>query len=102
MTKDIDQLLKIADGLDNSGLFGASEAVSGVIQHIANKLSSDNYRAFTKKIREGAVFSSKKAQENMVSQLLAIAAQFDAEGNFDESDRITSTAKAMLKKKVKK
>jgi len=46
MTKDIDQLLKIADGLDNSGLFGASEAVSGVIQHIANKLSSDNYRSF--------------------------------------------------------
>ena len=103
MTRDINHLLKIAENFDNAGLFSSSEEIDGLIKHIAKKLSKDEYRTFTKKIRANVEkkILSKQAKDNMTHKLLAIAAQFDVEGNFEESDKIVKTVKAMLKKNKK-
>ena len=98
MTRDINHLLKIAKNFDKAGLFSSSEVVDNLIGHIAGKLTNDDYRKFTKKIREGSV-TTKKEKDDMAIKLLAIAAQFDVEGNFEESDKIAATVEAMLKKK---
>jgi len=208
MTRDINHLLKIAEKFDNAGLFSSSEEIDGVIKHIAKKLSKDEYRTFTKKIRnkfasesydstyykyafniekldadlsryidlgrndrkidprlekymndhrrkasdlpqpisvlsrqmnfyaewisyiertfgtatwerefykrakenfqdlvrigDNKGIENKESKHNMAHKLLAIAAQFDAEGNFEESDKIAKTVEAMLKKKGEK
>lgn len=102
MTRDINQLLKIAEKFDKSGLFGSSEAVDGLIKHLAGKLTNDQYRAITKKIRNTSAkkVEMKTANDAMPQKLLAIAAQFDAEGNFEEADKIIATIQTMLRKKV--
>lgn len=103
MTRDINQLSKIAEKFDESGLFGSSEAVDTVIKHLASKLTSDEYRAFTKKIRNKFAGSKERlTKSNMASKLIAIASQFDAEGNFAEADKITKTVEAMLEKKSRR
>lgn len=104
MTRDINHLLKIAKSFDDVGLFSSSEAVDSVIKHIAKKLSNDTYRTYTKKVRDGIIkkIENKKANAGMPEKLLAIAAQFDIEGNFEEADRITKTVETMLKKKISK